>query len=242
MEAAQSKGIVLRTLGASAIRIHTPDFAYLHEKANRRISDLDFASYKKFAKELIGHISGLGYEIDNRLYAIHGLTRQRYFAKKTGLMVDVFFDKLMMCHDVDFTGRLELDSPTITVTDLLLEKLQIVGLGGKDLVDVIMLLAGHPVEKGNEKDCINCEYISRIMGKDWGFYYTVTTNLKKTSEALPQFSYVTEDIKTRIQSRITDLLTAIEDEPKSTGWKLRARVGPKKQWYREVDSFFAAQG
>jgi len=37
--------------------------------------------------------------------------------------VDVFFDKLLVAnHPIDFKGRLELDYPTITVTDMLLEK------------------------------------------------------------------------------------------------------------------------
>jgi len=31
-------------------------------------------------------------------------------------------------------------------------------------------------------------------------------------------------------------LARIEEEPKSTGWKMRARVGTKKKWYTDVDA------
>ena len=238
VEAAQSKGLILRILGASAIRLHTPQFVDFHEKTDRRISDIDFASYKKFSKDLMSHVTGMGYAIDEHLYAIHGMKRHRYYGKVNNLMIDIFFDRLEMCHDIDFKGRLELDYPTITVADLLLEKLQIVDLGGKDMVDVTMLFAGHSVEEGNEKDCINGRYISTIMGKDWGFYYTVTTNLNRISESLPRLSHMADDTRGVVQSRIKDLQQMIEAEPKSSGWKLRARVGPRKKWYRRSRQLF----
>ena len=39
------------------------------------------------------------------------------------------------------------------------------------------------------------------------------------------------DIKTKIDK----ILDAIEREPKSMGWKMRAKVGTKKKWYTEVE-------
>ena len=36
-------------------------------------------------------------------------------------------------------------------------------------------------------------------------------------------------------AQIRDLRTAIEAAPKSTKWKLRARVGEKKTWYQEPE-------
>ena len=37
-----------------------------------------------------------------------------------------------------------------------------------------------------------------------------------------------------IQTRLAEMLGLIEDAPKSRKWRLRAKVGPKKQWYQDV--------
>jgi hypothetical protein len=44
----------------------------------------------------------------------------------------VFADELYFCHKIPFKGRLEIDTPTISTTDLLLEKMQIVEINLKD--------------------------------------------------------------------------------------------------------------
>ncbi len=38
---------------------------------------------------------------------------------------------------------------------------------------------------------------------------------------------------------ITQIKTAIESSPKSLGWRMRARVGPKKKWYADVEELYA---
>jgi hypothetical protein len=37
-----------------------------------------------------------------------------------------------------------------------------------------------------------------------------------------------------ILSRINDLRKLIDDAPKSRKWKMRAKIGEKKQWYQDV--------
>ena len=77
------------------------------------------------------------------------------------------------------------------------------------------------------------------MSKDWGFYYTFTINLKKVKEAsLDWYKELLSEKDRRIVSeRIDALLNMIEKKPKSFGWKMRARVGPRKKWYNEVDEW-----
>jgi len=38
-----------------------------------------------------------------------------------------------------------------------------------------------------------------------------------------------------VKARVDRLLERIEREPKPMSWKMRARVGPKKKWYRDVE-------
>lgn len=130
---------------------------------------------------------------------------------------------------------MELDFPTITPSDLLLEKMQIVQITEKDLKDTMILLREHEI-KEHENDVINTKYIAKLLSNDWGFYYTVTTNLKKTKEFLNFFDALTDEDKNIISEKIDKLLDYIEREPKSLKWKARAKIGTRKKWYREVET------
>jgi hypothetical protein len=147
--------------------------------------------------------------------------------------VDVFIEKLEMCHDIDFSDRLEIDYPTISLVDLLLEKMQIVQINEKDIIDTIMLFAEHNVGDG-DKETINTTYLSGLCSKDWGLWKTVTTNLEKTKRFVYKYDAVETSLKDDVASKIDRTLDLIEKEPKSLGWKARARVGEKKKWYRDV--------
>ena len=82
------------------------------------------------------------------------------------MKVDVFFDRLDMNHIIDFKNRLELDFPTISLADLLLEKMQIVQINEKDIKDTIILLREHPVEDP-DKETINANYVASLLAEDW---------------------------------------------------------------------------
>jgi hypothetical protein len=151
------------------------------------------------------------------------------------LHVDVFTDELNYCHPIPFKGRLELDSPTISTTDLLLEKMQIVEINLKDLKDTMVLMLEHPVgDKSAGRESIDDDYITGIMSSDWGFYYTFTTNLRKVIEFIPQFPAVSGGDGEIIKGRINSLIQRIEDAPKGMKWKLRAKIGTRARWYQEV--------
>jgi hypothetical protein len=139
-----------------------------------------------------------------------------------------------MCHDIDFKGRLELDHPTIPLAEMLLEKLQIVQINEKDVKDVIILLREHEIGDKDE-ETINAKYIAKLLADDWGFYYTVTTNLNKIKNLLDDYNELVENDKKLVESRIDNLLNIVEQKPKSLGWKMRAKIGTKKQWYRVVE-------
>ena len=53
--------------------------------------------------------------------------------------------------------------------------------------------------------------------------------------ALPRATSATTTLPARTAQRITarfdELLATIEAEPKSRGWKLRAKIGERKRWY-----------
>jgi hypothetical protein len=86
-----------------------------------------------------------------------------------------------------------------------------------------------------EKNAINATYIDDLIAKDWGFYYSVTENLKGIKEFAPKIEALSEADITDVTTKIDKLLEIIEAKPKGFKWKARAKVGAKKQWYRPVE-------
>lgn len=236
---AQKEGITMRVLGAVAFRIQCPDYIAVHDAMDRVLSDVDFAAYYK-DEELIEKFfhSGKDFKGTHRQAALTpGLFAGRHIYEDpiSGLHIDVFFDELNMCHKVSFRNRLHIDPVTISLADLSLEKLQIVTLNEKDVKDMLMLFAAHPVA-GPEPGSIDGRYIADLLSKDWGFYYTTTANLKKIRAGIDRYGqFFSQGDVTNIGQRITDLEAMIEAAPKSLKWKTRAIVGPKVQWYNDVE-------
>lgn len=201
----------------------------------RVLTDLDFASERRFARELQAMFVELGYRQDADIAMATGGARHYYKHPKTGLGVDIFMDKLDFCHPIPFNGRLEIDSQTIPLAELLLEKMQIVELNAKDVKDTIVLLLEHPVGR-IDSETINSDYVAHILGSDWGFYYTVTTNLKKVEEHVRDFEQVDAQERRVVESRIGQLLERFDAEPKSLAWKARARIGTRVRWYQQVEA------
>ena len=231
--AAEQK-ITLRLMGALAVSYHCPKYRYLHEKMDRTPTDIDFASLAKNKEKLTAYLKGLGYNVDQQLmnYPTYAEgKRYMYFGK---IHIDVFFDELRMCHRIDWTKRLEVDSPTIPIADIILEKLQIVEINPKDIKDLILLFLEHDVGD-NDKETINGKYIAELLSKDWGFWYTSTTNLSKVLNLANEYIKLSEEDGKLMKERVNKLVEMIEKQPKSMGWKMRSRMGTKQKWYTEVE-------
>jgi len=234
VNAAEEKGVRLRLLGAIAFRVHCPKYEYLHRELGRSISDLDFIGYSKQKGQIEKLFLELGYtKRPPSLVTAYSL-REIYLHPSQNIVIDVFLDKLQMCHDIDFRNRLEVDSPTIPLAELLLQKIQIVQLTEKDVKDIVVVMREHEVAD-HDKEAINLPYISKLLANDWSFYYTATTNLKRIGGLLNSFDQLSETDKLDIKAKVENMLHSIESEPKSFSWKMRARVGPSKKWYREVE-------
>lgn len=232
---AAERGIQLRILGSVAYRIQCPNNIHLFDDMARELTDVDFAAEKKQNREIREFMISEGYEPEEGVYVASEGARHVYVHPETGLNVDVFADELYFCHRIPFKGRLDLDTPTISNTDLLLEKMQIVEINLKDIKDTLVLMLEHPLgTKADGNKHIDSDYISNMMANDWGFYHTFTTNLRKVPDYISEFPAITADEATTIREHVAGLLERIEDAPKSMKWKLRAKVGTRTRWYQEV--------
>jgi len=243
VEEGEKRGIHIRIMGALAIFIHSPGFEDLHRRLKRLggdqiFTDIDLMSYSKHRKAVRKMMEDMGYTPDRALlFTGQWGKRHIYHEPKNRFHVDVFFDKLDMCHVIDFRGRLEVDSPTIPLADILLEKMQIVQINEKDLKDCIVLLRAHSIGETDE-DVINVKRIADILSDDWGFYYTATTNLNKLKDYTLALKELTEEEKKDVVTKIEQILDYVEKTPKSAKWQMRAKIGTKKKWYKDVYDLF----
>jgi len=235
IDGAKQRNLHLRLLGAIAFQIQCPKYNYLSRKLNRILTDLDFAGYSREGKKVAEMMREFGYADAPTVTAMFGHRRMIWDNKSNGHHADLFFDKLEMNHEIPFEGRLDMEDLTIPLADMLLEKMQIVRINEKDIIDTMMILREHAVAKGHAQGTIDASYISKLLCSDWGFYYTMTTNLQKVGGGLAQIGELSGDDRDDISGKIEELLTIIEKEPKTLSWRLRARVGPKSKWYNDVE-------
>lgn len=234
IKASDDSGILLRVIGSLAFQIHCPTHGYLQEAMGRAYTDIDFAAYRKQTKEIKELMGGLGYTENREVFIVSEGERSIFDRSEIGLHVDVFFEKLDFCHVIRWADRLEVDSPTIPLAEMLLEKMQIVKINEKDVIDTIMLLLEHPL--GDiDQETINIKRIAELCSADWGLWRTTTMNLDKVRQLAHGYKQLKDEDKLRVESQVTLALQRIESEPKPLAWRLRDRVGDRVKWYKEVD-------
>jgi hypothetical protein len=226
--------VPLRLIGALAFRTQCPKYGYIQDNLERKFTDFDFASYPRFVRDISRILTELGYEEDRQVTQLFGERRMLFHDPDFGRHVDVFFNVLDFCHVLSFVGRLEADPYTLPLAELLLEKMQIVQINEKDLIDSIMLLREHPIGD-TDQQTINAGIIARTLANDWGFWRTVTGNLKLLDGRLEGYQRLEHDDRDVVHGRIHELLERIEAEPKTLRWKTRARIGERVKWYRDVE-------
>ena len=246
VDLADKRGLLVRLMGGMAIRAHAPDWP----ARTRRVEvDLDFATRGRDRGAFYELLAAEGYTADKRHNALFG-GKQAYFVDvPRNRPVDVLVDNLEMCHRFAFGDRLAASSPTLPLAELLLSKLQVVKINRKDVLDALVLLAEHPLGQDDGAPdsrkglgAINVPRILSFTSNDWGWWRTVTGNLDTLDQYLA-VELTPEDLDLNNgrsilfdpSAQIANLRTAILDAPKSTKWKLRARVGERASWYQEPE-------
>lgn len=217
--AAESDGFPLRLLGGLAIYLQCPSIQ-TDTRLQRAYKDFDFVTLGKWGAKTKALFTRLGYAPNQAFNALHGYQRLLFWDTAHERQVDIFIDRMQMCHNLDFRARLQADPRTLSLSDLLLTKLQIVEVNEKDLVDTMALFLDHDVLASDR------EYIPRLTAADWGLYRTLTINLDKARAFAIEKAFP-DHLSTRIES----LLAAIEAHPKTLAWKTRAMLGERVRWY-----------
>lgn len=173
-----------RVLGSIAYRLHCPRNLYLFEDMARALTDIGFAAENQQVQSVQPLFAGLGYSEDRTIGIVSEGSRYVVTGSDGKLNVDVFKDELVFCHRIPLKAWLAIDGPTIPVTDLLLEKMQIVEINLEELEDTSVPLLEQDLAQGStDRELVDLGHLTSLLCSDWGFYYTVTVNLATSSNS-----------------------------------------------------------
>lgn len=233
LTAAWEAGIHARLLGGLAIAERVPPA--VRATFARVCGDIDLVITRRKSGSLVALMEANGYVEDIAFNAMNGRTRLVFADRSRGRDVDVFVEDFEMCHVVPL--RLEeaerRGSRTLLLSDLMLTKLQIVHLTDKDVTDAVMLLMSYEVT-GDDDGAIDGAHIASLCARDWGLWRTTSENLARIRAALDALDAPAAWLADA-RRRLGALSEQVESEPKSTKWRVRARVGDRMRWYEEPE-------
>ena len=229
-DAAREGGLELRLVGGVGIALRCGSAA--SAPLTRAYKDVDVAGRAADGARIGQLLTDSGYVADEEFNALNGATRLLYFDTANGRQLDVFLDRVELCHKIDLRPRLGIPGPTLPLADLLLMKLQVVETNDKDFRDMCALLYDQPLAD-HDDDAINVGYLCELASRDWGLWRTITMVAGRLGEYAPTLG--DERLAAIVREKVTLLLTRLEDVPKTRGWRLRARVGDRVRWYELPD-------
>lgn len=253
VDTARRYGAELRLTGGLAVRHYCTDLEFM----DREFSDIDFIGLSPQSRELHRAFVELGY--DENVYVTQATSGdQLQYVKREQLLeshahflkrphqlpsahatpvvdhVDVFLDVMRMDHDVDVRPRFGVDDYAISPVDVLVTKLQIGRINEKDVHDVIALLKDVPLRQTGTAPFVDVPCLARLCAQDWGIFYDITTNITIVLNRIDDYVLSDEEYE-RVKNRLRMIDEAIEEEGKSLRWRLRARVGKRLPWRREIE-------
>lgn len=235
IQLAESRGVTTRLIGGVAFRAQLPNWTYRHRPAH----DIDFVVRAREAATLARLLEERGYASDRRQNAVYGHKQLYFFDEANQRPVDVIIDRLEMCHTLELKDRLGADPLTVGRAELLLSKLQIIKLNRKDALDIVAMLTVYEV--GGDEG-ISTEVLAKVLGRDWGWWRTVTGNLEVIARTLDEDDgtfaadlAMEQPSKWNPAAQVVALRRFAEETPKSRSWKLRSRLGDRAIWYEEPE-------
>ena len=251
IDAARARGAQLRLTGGLAVRRYCTDLAFM----DREYSDIDFVGLSEQHKELGETFAALGYT-ENRYVSQSTDHNQLQFIKDEALRhevekaagracdasyeaplvdhVDVFLDVMRMDHDVDVQDRLDIDEYAISPADAFIAKMQIGKINQKDVHDILALVKDVPLRDVDDDTSIDVLHIATVCSKDWGLYHDITVNLEKAIAMAGDYG-LSADEEHRALARLRAIEESVENASKTFRWRLRASVGQRVAWRREIE-------
>jgi len=258
IDVARRQGVTLRLLGGLAVREHCHESPF----CERSYRDIDLVTLAGSAKAATAVIGGLGWS-ENRQVAMATMARRRQFFRTcrhptaagrahVDDRIDLYLDAFRLHHSIDLRRRLEGEPYTVSVSDVLLVKLQRTEVNDDDLHDIVAVI-GDAAGLGDDDapDVLNVRYIARLCARDWGLYHDVERNIARVRRLVDtpaaadggpvvdlrraQPGAPARPGREHLTARLDALEGALSDEPKGLRWRLRASLGERVAWHEPVD-------
>jgi hypothetical protein len=230
VDAAREQGVTVRAVGGVAVYMLSPG---LQPLLPRPLKDIDLVAPRKQGNAVGRLLAQLDYVGEEMFNALRGSRRQLFHDPVNQRDVDVFVGEFTMCHTVPVAERLEVHPYTVPVAELLLTKLQIVELGERDERDIYTLCHQHEVG-GDPGSSIDATLIARLCADDWGLWRTCRGTIERCLEDVGRYG-LEAPARERILARLEELRRRIDEEPKTSRWRRRSRLGERKRWYQEPE-------
>lgn len=237
---AEERGVALRACGSVGLYYrlrHLPEAraVYLLRDGQSRpvplFKDLDLASREKHSSKIYKlMVQELGYTEDRETNALFGMYRNVYFHPK--FSIDIFYDVLRFSHEIPLKDRFP-PGVTLSPEDLVLGKLQIHKTTPRDLIDLAAASMGFHVAG------LDRNYLSTVLGDDWGFWYDAEMNLRRSLELVANLptngNPAAVEIAARAERHLREYLAFLEELPKTRRWEKRKLKGTNEPWFEDVD-------
>lgn len=218
-------GIPVKLTGGVAVALRCPSAQ--SAPLSREYADVDMVGRSADGRRIAELLERLGYEPDDAFNAVNGASRLFFWDRHNDRQLDVFLDRVEMCHKLDLRERLDGAQLTIPLADLLLTKLQIAETNRKDYIDIVALLADQ--RWTDDDQGLNLPYLAALASADWGLWRTTTLVAQRAVEFAA--ALVGFDGHAHVERQVATFVQALDDHPKTRGWRLRARIGERKRWY-----------
>ncbi len=224
IDTAEKSGVRLRLLGGLAFKRLCP--SSMNSRYFRENKDIDLMGKREDSRKIVKIMEALGYKPREIFNKLNMGQRLIYYDMDNRRRVDLFLDEFVMCHKFNFKENILAGTYTLPITQLMMTKLQVVEKTEKEYKDLIVAFYDFDVTAG--ADGIRGDEIADLCSKDWGVY---TTFMKSLEALVAKARELDDSERDQVVARVQKLVTMMEAEPKSFGWKMRARIGERQRWY-----------
>jgi len=220
-DAVRVAGGEVRLFGGVAAAIVGRPWFDSHPAFARRTRDIDLVGRKEHLKIVRDVLVDRGFrEAPQVRVQTEG---ERAYFSRSDITIDFAGDELIFCQRLDVRDRLHLAYPTLPVTDLLLEKLQIVEPAEHNLADLLALIGSvGPATIDNA-------YVWRVLGARWGYWYSAKRFIERAKE------FARRNAEESSIVTLNTLGQIIGSTPRTLRWRVRAAFGTTLPWYAPVE-------
>jgi hypothetical protein len=218
-------GIQVNIFGGVAAAIVGASWFSRHPEYRRKSKDIDLVGHRMTMDRLRSVLQERGYR-EERHVAIETEAQRALFLGPVAI-IDFSSDVLRFAQELAVIDRLGLSFPTLSPTDLILEKLQIVSPKPPQIIDFIALLCG---DRPQRVDGVRLE---EVLGNQWPYWHSACLFLSEAREHARRQKLFDE---VAAMDEFVEMITRL---PKTFRWKVRSSFGEYLPWHSTVEPISA---